>query len=110
MKKSSTCFSWLFGHIEKNNLISTMKLISKLLTPQPGLQTIAIHILANISGSKTNKNWNWDSLWCITREMVFFKNHVENEAGNLVPDLFCFLKSYYKMQKPVYCLELRVCL
>ena len=28
----------------------------------------------------------------ITREMFFFKNHAENEAGRLYPDFFLFLK------------------
>ena len=28
----------------------------------------------------------------ITREIFFFQNHVENDAGCLVPDLFLFLK------------------
>ena len=28
----------------------------------------------------------------ITRETVYFKNHVENEAGRLVPDLILFFK------------------
>ena len=28
----------------------------------------------------------------MTREMFFFRNHVENEPGKLVPDLILFLK------------------
>ena len=28
----------------------------------------------------------------ITREIIFFRNHAENEAGRLVPDLFLFFK------------------
>ena len=28
----------------------------------------------------------------MTREIVFFKNHAENKAGKLVPDLFLFFK------------------
>ena len=28
----------------------------------------------------------------MTREIFFFKNHAENEAGGLIPDLFVFLK------------------
>ena len=29
----------------------------------------------------------------ITREIFFFKNHAENEAGTLVPHLFLFSKN-----------------
>ena len=29
----------------------------------------------------------------ITREIVLFKNHAQNEAGRLVPDLFLFFKN-----------------
>ena len=46
--------SWLFGHAEKNDLIR-MRLFSKFITPQPGSQTIAIHILPNITRSKSNQ-------------------------------------------------------
>ena len=33
-------------------------------------------------------------------EIFFFKNHVENESGGLVPDLL-FFKKLYKKQKQV---------
>ena len=31
----------------------------------------------------------------ITREIVLFKNHAQNEVGRLVPDLFLFWKKIY---------------
>ena len=62
------------------------------MTSQPGLQTIAIHILSNISQSKGNQAMKFGQLINITREIIFFKNYVENEAGILVPDLFSFYK------------------
>ena len=35
----------------------------------------------------------------MTREIFFFKNHAENEAERLVPDLFlCFKKSLYEVR------------
>ena len=37
--------SQLFRHVEKNGLIRKTRLTSKFMTSQPGLQTIAIHIL-----------------------------------------------------------------
>ena len=39
----------------KNDLIKKIRLISKFMMSQPGLQTIAIHILPNISQSKGNQ-------------------------------------------------------
>ena len=41
---------WLFGRV-KNGLIRKIRLTSKLMTMQPGLQTIAINIFSNISQS-----------------------------------------------------------
>ena len=41
--------------MQKNDLIGKTKLILKFMTSQPGSQTIAIHILINISRSKGNK-------------------------------------------------------
>ena len=51
------------------------------MTSQPGLQTIAIHTIQNLVN-------NYD----MTTEIFFFKNHAENEARRLVPDLFLFFK------------------
>ena len=34
----------------------------------------------------------------ITREIVLFKNHAENESGSLVPDLFIFQKTLYEVK------------
>ena len=62
------------------------------MTSQSGLQTIAIHILPNISQSKGNKTMKFGELIEITRGIFFFKNYVENEAESLVPDLFLFFK------------------
>ena len=39
----------------KNGLIGKIRLISKFMATQPGNQTIAIHILPNISRSKDNQ-------------------------------------------------------
>ena len=52
---------WFLGHY-KNGLIKKISLISKLLTSQPGLQTIAIHILPNISRSKGNQTIKFGQL------------------------------------------------
>ena len=47
--------SWHFSQVEETGLIRKIRLISKLLTSQPGWQTITIHILPNISRSKGNQ-------------------------------------------------------
>ena len=41
--------------MQENGLIRKISLTSKSMTSQPGLQTIAIHILPNISQSKDNQ-------------------------------------------------------
>ena len=62
------------------------------MTSQPGLQTIAIHILPNISQGKGNRTMKFDQLIaCNKRIFFFFKNYAENEAGKLVSDLFLFV-------------------
>ena len=59
------------------------------MTSQPGLQVIAIHILPNISQSKGNRTMKFGEL---TKEIFFFKNYAENEAGRLVSGLFLFFE------------------
>ena len=68
-------------------MIRKIRLASKFVTSQPGLQTITILILPNISGSQTMK---FGQLTQYNRISVFFKNYAEHEAGRLVPDLFIF--------------------
>ena len=41
--------------MQKKGLISKIWLIPKFMTPQPGKETTAIHILLNISRSKDNQ-------------------------------------------------------
>ena len=49
------CFCYNFWSCRRNGLIRMIWLTSKFMTPQPGLQAIAIHILPNISQSKGNQ-------------------------------------------------------
>ena len=44
----------LLGH-EKKDLIRKIRLTSKFMTSQPGVQTVAIHILPNTSRGKGNQ-------------------------------------------------------
>ena len=53
-------FSRLFGHVAKTTWLERLTL--KFMTAQPGLQTIAIHILPNISRSKGNQTMKFVQL------------------------------------------------
>ena len=55
-------FVTTFWSCRKNGLIRKIRLTSKFMTSQPGLQTIAIHILSNISQSKGNQTMNFGQL------------------------------------------------
>ena len=59
---------------------------------QTGLQTIAIHILPNISQSKSNQTMKFGQLIECNKRNIFFKNYAENEAGRLAQDLFLFFE------------------
>ena len=67
-------------------------LISLLMTSQTGQQIITTRILSNISRSLDNQAKKlvqlikYDRAW----ELLFSKNHVENEVGRLDPDFFLF--------------------
>ena len=62
------------------------------MTSQPCLQTIAIHIVPNISRSKNNQTMKLGQLTEYNK-YFFQKLYVGNETGRLVPDLFFFLKN-----------------
>ena len=62
------------------------------MTSQPGLQTIAIHILPNISQSKGNQRMKFGQLLEHDKRNTFLQKLGEIEAGRLVPDLFLFFK------------------
>ena len=70
------------------------------MASQSGQQTIAIHILPNISRSKDNQTMKFGQLpEYITGEKIFFKSHKENETGRVVPKLFLFFrKALYELQ------------
>ena len=72
--------SQVFGHVGKTTWL------------QPGLQTIAIYILPNISQSKDNQTMKFGQLIEYNMKNIFLQNCAENEAGILVQDLFLFFK------------------
>ena len=82
--------SWVFRYVEK-----TAWLVSKFMTSQPGWQTIAIHILTNISRSKRDQTLKFDQVIEYYRINILFKNYTKNEAGRLVAGLFLFFKKLH---------------
>ena len=71
-------------------MIRKIRFTPKSLTPQPGLQTIAIHILPNTSQNIGNKTMKFDQLIEYSKRKFLFKNYAENDTGGLVPDHFLF--------------------
>ena len=63
--------SWVFGHVEKTVWLET-RLVSKAITSQPGEQTIAIHILPNMSWSKGNQAMKFGQLIEYNMRSIFF--------------------------------------
>ena len=53
-------------------LIRELKLTSKFMTSQPGLQAIAMHILPNISQSKGNQTMKFGHLIEYNKRNIFF--------------------------------------
>ena len=77
--KSSFCsqdiyvFVTTFWSCRKNGLIRKIRLTSKFMTSQPGLQTIAIHILPNISQSKGNQTMKFGQLIEYNKRNIFLQ-------------------------------------
>ena len=57
------------------------------MTSQPVQQTIAIHILPNISWSKGNQTMKFGQWIEYKKQNFFIKNYAQNKVGRLVPDL-----------------------
>ena len=72
----------------KYGLDRNIRLISKFETAQPGKQTIAVHILLNISWSKGDQTMDFGQLIEYNNRNIFFKNHAESEAGKFQTSLF----------------------
>ena len=64
-------------------MISELRLVSKLMTSQPGKQTITVQILRNISKSKNNQTMKFDQLKKFNKRNIFLENHTQNEVEKL---------------------------
>ena len=54
-------------------MIGKIRLTSKFMTTKPGLQTIAIHILPNISKSKGNQTMKFGQLIEYNKKNIFLQ-------------------------------------
>ena len=61
---------------------------SNSMTSQPGQQTIAIHLLTNISRSKGNQAMKLGQLIECNTKNIFLKNDTENVKEKLLPVFF----------------------
>ena len=77
--------SWLFDHVEKTVRLSIIKirLISK--STQPGEQTIAIHILPNISRTKGIQARRFGQLIEYNTRNIFIEKSYTKCAGENIP-------------------------
>ena len=66
-------FVTTFWSCRKNGLIRKIRLTSELMTSQPGLQTIGIHILPNISQSKVNQTMKFGQLIEFNKKNIFLQ-------------------------------------
>ena len=63
-----------------------LRLISKLMTSQPGKQTIATYILPNISRSKDNQTMKFGKLIKYNMRNIFLEKHTQNVVEKLFLD------------------------
>ena len=65
-----------------------MRLILKFMTPQPGKQIIAIHILPNISKSKSNQTMEFGQLMEYNMRNIFLEKSFIRCGAETVSRLF----------------------
>ena len=74
-----------FSSCGNNGLIIKIRLISKSITSQPGEQTIAIHILPNISRTKGIQAMRFGQLIEYSTRNIFVEKSYTNCAGENIP-------------------------
>ena len=82
----SFCLDFLV--IQKNGLIKKIGLISKFIMSQPGEQTIAIHILPNISKSKGSQAMKFGQLIEYNMRNIFVEKLYRKCGEETIPRLF----------------------
>ena len=81
---------WLFGYVKRPSLIRKLKFISKFMTSQTEQQIITIHILPNISRSKSNHAMKFGQLTEYNIGNIFLENSSAKYSGEASP------KGFYK--------------
>ena len=71
-------FVTTFWSCRKNDLIRRIRLTSKFMASQLGLQTIARHILSNISQSKSNQTMKFGQLIKYNKTNIFLQKLSKN--------------------------------
>ena len=74
-----------FSSCGQNSLIRKIRLISKSMTSQPGCQTIGIHILPNISRSKSNQALKFGQLIEFNMRNIFVEKSYTSCDGEAIP-------------------------
>ena len=65
----------------KNSVIRKISLSSRFIAPQPGYQTITIHILSNIDELKTNQAMKFDQFIEYKRRNILIQNSCRKWDG-----------------------------
>ena len=79
----SFCLEFLVMY--KNGLIRKIRLILKILTSQPGWQTITIHILPDISRYKGNQAMKFGQLIEYNMQNIFFEKSYTKSGSEFIP-------------------------
>ena len=74
--------------MQKNGLIRKIRLISKFKMSQTGKQTIAMHILPDISRCKGNQTMKFGQLIEYNMRNIFLEKSYTKCGGETIPRLF----------------------
>ena len=76
-----TFLPWLFSYVKRPSLIRKLKFISKFITSQTEQQIITIHLLPNISRSKSNHAMKFGQLTEYNMGNIFRENSSAKYSG-----------------------------
>ena len=74
--------------MQKSGFIRKIRIISKFMTSQPGKQTIAMHILPNMSRSKSNQIMKFSQLIVCSMRNIFLEKSYTKCGGETIPRPF----------------------
>ena len=77
------CLEFLI--MQENSLIKKIRLILKFMTSQPGKQTIAIHMLPNISRRKDNQTMKIGQFIYYNMRNIFLEKSYTKCGGETIP-------------------------